>query len=92
MWVEGFFTLLDCVQKARNYTGQAFELDGRGLARPNALHDFVVGGEGLEVVHGLEVEPGDGVAAEIAGESLGSVGRDGTAFVDNFVDAGRRDA
>jgi hypothetical protein len=51
----------------------AFTLAGGGLARPNALHNFVVGGQGFEVVHGLKVEPGDGVASEIAGESLGSV-------------------
>jgi hypothetical protein len=44
------------------------------LAGLDALHDFVVGGEGFEVVHGLEVEPGDGVAAKIAGESLGGIG------------------
>jgi hypothetical protein len=53
----------------------------------DALYDFFMGGQGFEVVHGLEVEPGDGVAAKIAGESLGGIGRYGTALLDNFVDA-----
>ena len=56
----------------------------------HSVQDFVAYGQCLEVVSRLQVQPGNRVAAEVAGQAFGGVGADAAALIDDFVDAGGR--